>query len=94
MLRHCLLYDIPRVGRTFTGTGVLLRHTQGRAYFYGDGRTFTTYPGTGVLLRGRGVLLRHTRVGAQFNDIPGSLFKSDDYHSGGTFICKWYKFIL
>ena len=26
--------------------------------------TFTTYPG-------RDVLLRHTRVGAQFNDIPG-----------------------
>ena len=30
----------------------------------GSGRTFTTYPG-------RGALLRHTRVGAQFNDIPG-----------------------
>ena len=28
-------------------------------------RTFTTYPG-------RDALLRHTRVGAQFNDIPGS----------------------
>ena len=32
----------------------------------GSVRTFTTYPG-------RDVLLRHTRVGAQFNDIPGSL---------------------
>ena len=29
-------------------------------------RTFTTYPG-------RDALLRHTRVGAQFNDIPGSI---------------------
>ena len=28
-------------------------------------RTFTTYPG-------RDALLRHTRVGTQFNDIPGS----------------------
>ena len=36
------------------------------AHFYdipGSGRTFTTYPG-------RDALLRHTRVGAQFNDIP------------------------
>ena len=31
----------------------------------GSVRTFTTYPG-------RDALLRHTRVGAQFNDIPGS----------------------
>ena len=31
-------------------------------------RTFTTYPG-------RDALLRHTRVGAQFNDIPGSIAK-------------------
>ena len=29
-------------------------------------RTFTTYPG-------RDALLRHTWVGAQFNDIPGSM---------------------
>ena len=37
-------------------------------HFYdipGSGRTFTTYPG-------RDALLRHTRVGAQFNNIPGS----------------------
>ena len=37
------------------------------AHFYdipGSGRTFTTYPG-------RDALLRHTWVGAQFNDIPG-----------------------
>ena len=36
------------------------------AHFYdipGSRRTFTTYPG-------RDALLRHTRVGAQFNDIP------------------------
>ena len=31
----------------------------------GSVRTFTTYPG-------RDALLQHTRVGAQFNDIPGS----------------------
>ena len=31
----------------------------------GSGRTFTTYPG-------RDALLRHTRVGAQFNDLPES----------------------
>ena len=39
------------------------------AHFYdipGSGRNFTTYPC-------RGAILRHTRVGAQFNDIPGSL---------------------
>ena len=39
------------------------------AHFYdipGSGRTFTTYPG-------RCALLRHTRVGAQFNDITGAL---------------------
>ena len=38
------------------------------AHFYGipgSGRTFTTYPG-------RDSLLRHTQVGAQFNEIPGS----------------------
>ena len=34
--------------------------------YTGSGRTFTTYPG-------RDILLRHTRVGAQFNDIPGSI---------------------
>ena len=48
---RALFNDIPRVG----------------VYFYdipGSGRTFTTYPG-------RGVLLRHTRVGAYFYDIPG-----------------------
>ena len=42
------------------------------AHFYdipGSRRTFTTYPG-------RGALLRHTRVGTQFNDIPGSDFGS------------------
>ena len=33
-------------------------------------RTFTTYPG-------RDALLRHTRVGAQFNDIPGSYIHSE-----------------
>ena len=54
-------------------------------------RTFTTYPG-------RDALLRHTRVGAQFNDIPGhggdecvlaSALCKYDLRKGDLFVLSW-----
>ena len=62
------LYGVDRPAHMLSMINGFIVHIHGhvsRRPCPGSVRTFTTYPG-------RDALLRHTRVRAQFNDIPGS----------------------